>query len=593
MTSASPSGAPPVMNPQVHSATTKSETPLRASDVHIDNRGANNGNKAKTYPVWKLSGLLFNVIVPIGILCIGAFAVAALGSIDPKSRVADDETIASRLRRLPAAQVLRVLSLEEIGKPLELRVDGVVVPYREVAIAAEVSGRVVKKSPQCETGSYVTKGQLLVEIDSTDYEQEIDRLTRMREQDYAALVEVDQEVTNANRLVKVAADDVSLQEREVKRLESMPAGFASEGEVDRARKSLLMAVQSEVTFQNQLNLLSTRRSKLEAAERLATTQLRTAEINLQRTKIYSPADGVVVQENAELNSFIQRGSPIATLNDVSKAEVAVNLRMDQLHWVLDQQRSDSEAIAKVDGGKQSESPGYTIPPTPAIIEYTVSGRTDSVFRWDGTLIRYDGIGLDPQSRTVPVVIVVDRPQEFKGTKPGRADTTPSPLVRGMFVTVRLLIQPQTPLVAIPSVAIQPGNRVWQFVPDDGVLESSGTSGLSDAMVANPDAAVSVNTASQTENKVDTKSTDEFDPSAWQAGRVMVRRNVMPVDSLWLSDADDAVSENRVLSSKLGDRRYWICEIGGGEVNGGSWIVSSPLGEFDDTLTVRVPKSDLK
>jgi multidrug efflux pump subunit AcrA (membrane-fusion protein) len=559
----------------------------------------------------KLRGLLFNVVIPLAVLSVGFGVVAALGSIEPKARVLDDETREGRLRRLPAAEVMKVLSLDEIGKPLELRVDGVVVPYREVAIAAEVSGRIIRKSPQCQTGQFVTEGQFLVEIDPTDYEQERDRLTRMREQEYEALKEVDQEIINAKRLVQIAADDVNLQERELKRLESMPAGFASQGEVDRAKKALLTAVQAQVSFENQLNLLAARRGKLEAAERLATTQLRAAEINLERTKIYSPVDGVIVQENAELNSFVQRGSPIATLNDVSKAEVAVNLRMDQLHWVLDQDRSIPKGPGDLfsAGLELNEpvatdqvSPGYSLPPTPAVIEYEVAGRGDTVYRWEGVLMRYDGIGLDPRSRTVPVVILVEDPQKFQG---GRGDrngvSTPSPLVRGMYVSVRLLIRPQTPLVAIPAVGIQPGNRVWQFVPDDSVLISSSdppdrenASPMASAETASSPSEASSNTASSNANLMSVA--DDFDPAAWQPGRVFVRKKVVPVDSLWLSENENtAMSRGRSTGrgSKGSDRRYWICEIAGGEVEGGDWVVTSPLGEFDSELPVRVPVSELK
>jgi len=500
---------------------------------------------------------------------------------------------------------MKVLSLDELGKPLELRVDGVVVPYREVAIAAEVSGRIITKSPQCEAGRYVKQGQLLVEIDPTDYEQDLDRLTRMREQDYEALKEVDQEIINGKRLVELATDDVALQSREVKRFESMPSGYSSQGELDRAKKALLTAVQSKVSFENQLSLLAARRSKLEATERLATTQLRTAEINLERTKIYSPVDGVIVQENSELNSFIQRGSPIATLNDVSKAEVAVNLRMDQLHWVLDQNRSEKnnsliqpETAVSLNqpGGSDSVSPGYSLPPTPAVIEYEISGRSDTKFRWDGMLVRYDGIGLDPKSRTVPVVIVVDQPDHFEeGNVDRDRASTPSPLVRGMFVIVRLLIRPKTPLVAIPSVAIQPGNRVWQFIPDDSVL----VSGLPEGEQTEAGRVVSADQLKVQRDKGSAASIvsddDDFDPLLWQAGRVLVRRDVVPVDSLWLSGGEDdaTAAGNRRNGSKNGDRRYWICEIAGGEVKGGDWIVGSPLGEFDDELPVRVLVSELE
>ena len=158
-----------------------------------------------------------------------------MGSIAPKARLADDQSPAGRLRRLPAAEVVKVLSLAEIEQPLELRVDGVVVPYREIELAAEVAGRIVRKSPTCETGSFVSKGEFLVEIDATDYRQEVERLTRMREQEYEELKEIDQEMANVKRMVELASDDVAIQAREVKRLEAMPAGFASEAELDRVK----------------------------------------------------------------------------------------------------------------------------------------------------------------------------------------------------------------------------------------------------------------------------------------------------------------------------------------------------------------------
>ena len=47
-----------------------------------------------------LRSLLFNVVIPIAILCVGASVVAALGSIAPKVRLADDQSPAGRFRPL-------------------------------------------------------------------------------------------------------------------------------------------------------------------------------------------------------------------------------------------------------------------------------------------------------------------------------------------------------------------------------------------------------------------------------------------------------------------------------------------------------------
>lgn len=613
-----------------HPATKSSSTPeaelSQASADSIADRepltsSAPPPKRAKTDPSSNtmMRSILYNIVIPIAILSLGVGVVVALGSISPTAREEDDQSPAGRMRRLPAAEVSKVLSLADIGKPLELRVDGVVVPYREIELAAEVAGRIVKKSPSCEAGNYVSKGDFLFEIDDTDYAQEVERLTKMREQDYAALKEVDQEVANTRSVLDLANKDVAIQEGEVKRLESMPAGFASQVELDQAKKALLASMQNRLSFENQLTLLAARRNKLEAAERLATTQLRSAEINLERTKVYSPVDGVVVRENVELNSFIQRGSSMVTLEDVSKAEVAVNLRMDQLQWVLDQRREgepteiklsdinlESQATDSPDSTRASLSqPGYSLPRTPAIIEYTIAGRNDMTFRWDGHLVRYSGIGLDARSRTVPVVVVVDQPRHFTGKRPGDSGETqasPSPLVRGMFVSVRLQIQPTTPLLAIPSVAIQPGGRVWQFVPDDAVLLSANSQADAAPPAEEPTDAPVIGVKTSADDQSEEQSTvkdakpglsaleTKFNANAWKAGRVIVRRGVVPVDSLWLP-ADEGQETDSDNGKK--ERRYWVCEIKDSPMSGGDWVVTSPLGEFENELPARVLKDNLK
>ena len=584
--------------------------------------------------------LMVNVVIPLLILIVGAGVVVALGSTEPKARPVDDMSPTGRLRRLPAAEVTPVYSLQDIGKPLELRVDGVVVPHREVQLAAEVSGRIIEKSPLCRAGNFVEAGQLLVKIDPTDYEQAVLRLSRMREQDYEALKEIDQEIANAELSLAVAEQDILLAEREVNRLQSLPKGFVSEGEQDQAQKALLTSTQNRLAVKNQINLLNARRGKLEASERLATTELETAQIDLKRCEVRSVADGVIVREDAELNSFIQRGSPIVTLEDVSKAEVAINLRMDQLAWVLDQS-SESRLSGPIDGltgvgegvGEDAGNrASYSLPRTPAVIEYEVAGMAGRKLRWNGTLVRYDGIGLDTRSRTVPVKVEVERPDRLIGEDGSESQAAgPSPLVRGMFVSVRLLITPQTPLVAIPAEAIRPGNRVWHFAPDPSVLtdvaapESAGTTGEAASMAAADQAAAGETagdetaasesngeTAEQPAVGVQTKS---FDPSEWTPGRVSVRGNITPIDSLFIAEplADDGTAtgdENVQGAGGLGgstpgrsamagpQRRYWICDVRGSGIASGDWVVVSPLGELgrdigDTALPVRVKSVQVK
>ncbi len=518
------------------------------------------------------SSLMINLVIPLAILAVAVVAFWLFGKVTAEQRPDLDGSLAGRMQRLPTADVQVVKSLAEVGGQLNLTVDGVVVPYREIQIATEVAGKVVYKDPHCEAGNYVEAGQLLFRIDDSDYQLEVERLSRVREQEYQALKELDQETANAQRLLDVAQEDMELRTNELRRMESLPAGFASETEIDSMRRARLQALQAQVNAQNQLDLLKKRRTRLEASERLAAVQLQSAQLNLDRTEIRAEVDGVIVREDAELNSFVQRGSPIITIEDTSKVEVAVNLRMDQLFWVLDQSRHEDSSIPTGSPQAITAQQGYELPETAATIRYMVSGRDDVTYQWSGKLLRYDGIGLDEQTRTAPVRIVVENPKRFQ--KPDGSESVssgPTALMRGMFVNVSLHIKPQTQLVLIPALAMQPGSRVWHFYPDPSVL---------DAPALKPDGETSVepSAADKLPRLVADKPTGEadqppFNVDEWVAGHVNVIPRVRAIEA-----------------AKLEDSQYWICEIVDQSLQPGDFVVTSPLTSVnsDQAVAVRVP-----
>lgn len=507
-----------------------------------------------SFPRWAV----LNIVLPLATLAVGGLAIWLFGVVEPARRPEEDASRLGRLRALEPVRVMPIQTLAETGKSLRLRADGVVVPYREVQVATEVAGRIVEKTDACQAGEVVRRGDLLVKIDPTDYELEVERLTRQQEQAYEAIREVDQEMVNTRRLIEVADEDIELQLREVRRLESLPAGFASEGELDRARRTLLQANQQRVTLRNQLDTLEQRRVSLQASERLAATQLRSAAVNLERTEIRAPMDGVVVREDAELNSFVGRGNPIVTIEDVTKVEVSTNLRMDQLYWVLNQSGQSFPA---------DPDAGYRLPPTEATIEYELSGREGVVYRWRGRLQAYDGVGLDPQTRTVPVRVLVDSPQRFPDDQ-GRERRLagPTALVRGMYVRVLLHLHPQDDLWVIPAAALKPGNRVWAFAPDPSVLDAEAP----DEPTADPEPSPA----------------STFDPARWVPGRIRVIRSVLPIDSLssLVDEAEDQAASRRVVDERMGstDRAWWICEDASGELGDHAFLVVSPLGSVADS-----------
>jgi hypothetical protein len=106
---------------------------------------------------------------------------------------------------------------------------------------------------------------------------------------------------------------------------------------------------------------------------------------------------------------------------------------------------------------------YQLPHVGVTVIWELSGRR---YAWKGHLDRYDGIGVNEKTRTVPCRILIENPRqvfELAGDDPNDtrpAQSGPRALVRGMFVDVRIDCQPRTPLLALPEEAIRPGKLVW-------------------------------------------------------------------------------------------------------------------------------------
>ena len=383
------------------------------------------------------------VVVPLLILAGGG-----LGFFVLKNR----EAVAVRPPEPEAAQYVDTAQVVAHTGSLVIETDGQVVPYREVLLSAEVAGRVTHREDVCRAGRFVRKGELLLTIDPRDYELERKRLSEELVQADISLRELAVEVENTQALIALAEDDVELQEAEWNRQKTLLERRAtSAAGVDEAKRALLKTRNAERILRNQMNLLETGRDRLGSAKKLTQIKLEQAELNVERTEIRAPVDGVVVVESVELDSFVQKGTRLVTIEDTSAVEVRCNLRMDELYWIWNQRQS---------GGNDTQSErDYQLPKAAVTVTY---GLYDCEYSWEGMLWRYDGIGLDERTRTVPCRILVESPEDVNVRGPknaARQPAGPPALVRGMFVSLQIHATPSAKLLQIPEIAVQPGNRV--------------------------------------------------------------------------------------------------------------------------------------
>ena len=391
---------------------------------------------------------------------------------------------------------------------LDIEVDGTVVPHREINLSAEVSGRIIGKSAECRAGHYVTKGTLLVEIDPRNYELEVQRLEREVEQADVTVQEVDVQIENSKKLVALAAEDTALQQRQLERLTQLQGrGAVSDSALDDGRRAELASRNSLVQLQNQLRTQQTSRSRLLSGQALAKAKLDEALLNLERTKVISPIDGIVCTESVQQDDFVQAGAKLVMVQDTSAAEVRCMLRMDELAWLW----LADDSIASTGEDQLHAQRDWQLPKSPVTVCYTLG---DQQYCWEGFLDRFEGVGLDEKTRTVPCRVLVPDPRRVKinGLAGAPSEAGPRALLRGMYVTVTLHAKPPTALLVVPERSVQPGNVVWRVRDgklnivslknvrplDDAIVVPSSNSDLrpGDQIVVTPLAVVSEGMAVQ-------------------------------------------------------------------------------------------------
>jgi len=449
-----------------------------------------------------------HILLPIFILVIGGGSLVVLKAM--KREPAKSE----QLLEASAPLVLtEEISLSKSGVTITL--DGVVVPSREVKLAAEVSGRVLYTREGCKVGNLVQKAtdrekkvagteNLLIQIDPENYELEVKQLTQEYAQAQNVIDELEVEIDNSKAVIDLVHEEVVLQNSHLKRVEKLRAkNVVSDTDYDEAKRTELAARNTLQKLTNESDLLKSRRQRMMNAREIVGVQLSRAKLDLSRTRIYSPINGVIVEDSVEKDGYVKVGDPLVTIEDTSAVEVRTNLRMEELYQLWQHAAHTAKKVPSELVAVQSNrhDMGYQLPQLPVNVTYDLGGRQ---FVWKGKLSRFDGIGLDEKTRTVPCRIVVSDPEASKilvnGSPTDQLVGAP-PLTRGMYVSIEVPLEGNVSLLEIPETAVRPGNLVWVVregklhaekirvvdTSDEQILVELGASGLKsgDHVVTSP------------------------------------------------------------------------------------------------------------
>lgn len=352
---------------------------------------------------WKKTFLLSFVV-----LFIAGGLVVLIFSTEPKA------TKSGATKK--TAMLVEVMTVERGAFRPQLVVTGSVRAERDITLSPEVGGRVLSRAEGFTPGGFVNRGEVLVQIDPSDYRN--------------ALLQSKSAHSQANTRLRLEMGRQEIAEQEYEHL--------VDGELSERNKDLML-----------------REPQLEAAlgeVRGSEAAVRQAQLDLARTTIEAPFDAHVISRAIDVGSRVAPGSALGRLVGIEKYWVEAAVPLAMRRWLrLPRQHVDSE-------GDQSPQP-----------EACSEVRIENPATWAkgahrmGCLTRMVGT-LDETTRMVRVLIEIPDPL-------ARSDDTPPhapPLMIGEFVEARIEGRKLENVVRLSRDYVRKDDTAWLM--KDGVLQ---------------------------------------------------------------------------------------------------------------------------
>ena len=247
---------------------------------------------------------------------------------------------------------------------------------------------------------YVHRGDLLVELDASDYQTLVKTasasLDMARNETSGAFAQVE----SARASIGLASAKLDQANLDLTRAEALYAqGIIAKDELDRlstARKIAQMQLKGAQEAERQaLAMIGISKGTVSNDARVAQKrgELETASHNLSYARIVAPADGYITKKSVERGNYIQPGQSLMSLVTLDDAWITANYKESQL--------------AEVRKGQQAE---FTVDSYPG---RTFKGRVESIMAGTGSAFAL----LPPENATgnyvkviqrVPIRIAIDR-----------------------------------------------------------------------------------------------------------------------------------------------------------------------------------------
>jgi RND family efflux transporter MFP subunit len=293
--------------------------------------------------------------------------------------------VAAREEKVAPAPLVRVMRVEASEVQMNVSAEGEVAPHTETTIVAQVGGRIDAVSPKFANGGTFRRGETIAQLDPRDYQ-----------------------VAAAQAQASIAQAKLRLER------EQAEAEIAREewGRIGQGEPGALVLRAPQ---------LAEARSAVAAAE----ASLMQARLNLERTTIRAPYDGLLLAKLVDVGQFVGPGTPIGRMTAADYVEIELPVSSADLAYI-DLAAQPTVTVRSTFGGAAAE--------------------------WRGRIVRASG-QIDPRTRMLPLVARVENP--FAG---------PVPLRIGEYVQGVIEGRRMGGVVEIPRSALREGRQVLVVSP---------------------------------------------------------------------------------------------------------------------------------
>lgn len=377
------------------------------------------------------------LVAPPILLGIGALVFAISGREAPE-QAAPGET----------ARPVRVIEVQPTDFVPRALGYGHVEPGAIWEALAEVSGTIVYRHPELESGRVMPAGSELLRIDPTDYELALSRIRADRQSVEAELSELEVRRANTEGSLTIERRSLALAGEDLDRKKALrQRGNASQATVDQAETAVLSQRQRVQELDNTLNLIPAERAVLQARLAQVEVQLREAKRDLERTKIVLPFDARIAAVPVERAQFVSVGKMMVEAHSIDVAEISAQMPLAELRRLVP--RRGDDAVFDVEALRQ-------LPRSFGFAAEVRLGIGDLLATWEA---RFDRAAqnLDPETRTIGMIVAVDDP--YRRAQPGKRP----PLIKDMYVEVELRAPPLESQIVVPRTAVHAGDDGGQLV----------------------------------------------------------------------------------------------------------------------------------